>query len=282
LKGKAAVCIAVPVASISPDTIKVILILGFAAVLLAAPLVYRILSGEKFGWFADPRFKRPGKKQWRQMRDKADRIIKGSIQLDANEIYELISAMQMEVEGHKRHKGTIEYERDRQRIAALCQKLEGMDLRVEPFDSLIERLKDDGLTEQAQQLHALVHSVSDRSFAQTKDDLLAELAKIRDESWHMLSPDTRTVLKQSIKLLKRNPFMSLYVYAILILIGLGLRLYHSIVQNKGYKFYKEHPVWLAVFVVLIGVPALILLVKFLRWKYAPRQNPYQSNLKDNR
>ena len=277
LKGKAAVCAAAPIALISPDSIKAILILAFAAVILASPLVYRILSGEKFGWFRDPRLKRPDKNQWRQLRNKADRIIEGREEIDPNELYELIAAMQIEVEGFKRHKGTIEYENDRMRITRLSQKLQGMNLRAEPFDSLAESLKDDGLIEQAQKLHDMIHTPSKRSFPQLKKELLAELVKIQVENRDILNPDTRTVLKQSVKSLRLNPFMSLYIYAALIVIGLGLRFYHSIVEDKGYKFYRNHPVWIAVFVLLIGVPALILVIKFLTWKYAVRENPYQLN-----
>ena len=275
LKGKATVCVVVPIALISSDSIKAILILAFAAVILASPLVYRILSGEKFGWFRDPRLKRPNQNQWHQLRNKADRIIEGREEIDANELYELIAAMQIEVEGYKRHQGTIEYENDRMRITRLSQKLQGMNLHAEPFDSLAERLKEDGLIEQAQKLHDMIHTPSKKSFPQLKKELLAELVTIRDESWDILSPDARTALKQSVKSLRHNPFMSLYIYAALIVIGLGLRFYHSIVEDKGYKFYRNHPVWIAAFALLIGVPALILVIKFLTWKYAVRENPYQ-------
>jgi hypothetical protein len=48
-KGKEAVCISAFIASISPDSIKAIIILAVVALVLAGPLVYRILSGEKFG-----------------------------------------------------------------------------------------------------------------------------------------------------------------------------------------------------------------------------------------
>ena len=273
-------CAAVPIALISPDSIKAILILAFAAVLLSAPLVYRILSGEKFGWFRDPRLKRPDKNLLRQLRNKADRIIEGREEIDANELYKLITTMQIEVEGYKRHKRTIEYENDRVRITRLSQKLQGMNLRVEPFDSLAESLKDDGLIEQAQKLHDMIHTPSKGSFPQFKKELLAELAKIKVENRDILSPDTRTVLKQSVKSLRHNPLTSLYIYAALIVIGLGLRFYHSIVEDKGYKFYRNHPVWIAVFVILIGVPALILVIKFLTWKYAVHENPYQLNQTD--
>jgi len=267
----------ISIASISPDSIKAILILVFAAVILAGPIVYRILSGEKFGWFRDPSLKRPDKNQWHRLRDKADRIIEGRTEIDGNELYELITTMQIEIEGYKRHEGTIEYENDRERITRLSQKLNGMDLRVEPFDSLVERLKEDGLIEQAQKLHTMVHNPSNKSLPQLKKEFLDELAKIRDENWDILGPDTRAAWKQSVKLLKHNPFRSLYVYAALIVIGLGLRFYHSIVEDKGYEFYRKHPIWIAVFAVLIGVLALILVIKFLAWKYSLCENPYQSN-----
>lgn len=273
-------CIAVPIASISPDSIKLILILGFATVLLVGPLVYRILSGEKFSWFSDPKLKRPDKDQWQNLRNKADMIIEGKSEIGANELCELITTMQIEVEGYKRHKGTIEYEKDLERITRLSQKLQGMDLRVEPFDSLAERLKENGLIEQSQKLHTMIHTPSSKSWPQVKKDLLAELAKIKDEQWDILGSDTRKALRQSIKSLKQNPLTSIYMYVALIVIGLGLRFYHSIVEDKGYEFYKKHPIWIAVFAVLIGVPALILLIKFLAWKYAVRENPYQSNLTD--
>jgi uncharacterized membrane protein len=123
----------------------------------------------------------------------------------------------------------------------------------------------------------MIHSKSDKSLPQIKKELLAELVKIRDENSDILNPDTATALKQSIKLLKYNPLGSIYFYAALIVIGLGLRLYHSIIENKGYKFYKEHPIWIVVFAVIIGIPSLILLIKFLTWKYSFRENPYKLN-----
>lgn len=272
--------IVVSIASISPDSIKAILILVFAAAILIGPLMYKILSGEKFGWFRDPRFKRPDKNEWQNLRNKADLIIEGKSEIDANELCELITTMQIEVEGHKRHTGTIEYEKDLERITRLSQKLQGVDMRIEPFDSLTERLKKDGLIEQAKKLHAMMHTPSDRNLTQAKKELLAELAKIKDENWDNLGPGTKASFKQSVKLLKQNPLRTLYVYAALIVIGLGLRLYHSIVEDKGYKFYRDHPIWIAVFAILIGVPGLILVIKYLAWKYSMHGNPYQPNLMD--
>jgi len=255
------------IASISPDSIKAILILFIAAVALIGPLVYSILSGEKFGWFRDPELKRPDKKQWQSLRDKADQIIDGSLEIDPDDIFELIDTMRVEVEGYQRNKGTVECEKDRERITGLYQKLQDLDLRTEPFDSLTEHLKEDGLTEQAQNLHGMIHARTHASLSQIKKELLAELAKIKDESWNTLSTETRAAFKQSVKILKHNPFTSIYVYAALIVFGLGLRFYHSIIGEKGYKFYRENPIWIAVFIVIIGVPALILVIKFLIWKY---------------
>jgi hypothetical protein len=273
-------CVEVAIGSISPDSMKVVVILCVAAVVVAGSFVYRILSGEKFGWFTDPIFKRPGKKEWQDLRNKAALIIEGKSEIDANELCELISTMQIEVEGYKRNKGTIEYEKDRERITRLSEKLEGMELRVEPFASLIENLKKDGLIEQADELHNMVHAPSYKSLRQAKEELLAGLVKIKKEKCDMLSGDTRTALRQSIKSVKQNPLTSIYLYGALIILGLGLRLYHSIVEDKGYEFYRKHPVWIAVFAVLIGVPALILVIKFVAWKYGVREKLWQSNLTD--
>lgn len=264
----------IAMAFICPDSVKAVLILGFAVIILAGPLLYRILSGEKFTCFRDPGSKRPDKKQWHQLRNKVDQIIKGREEIDANELYELIATMQIEVEYYKRNKGTIEYQNDHERIRELYKKVQGMDVRAEPFDSLVEHLKGDGLIEQAQRLHTMVHGPSNRSLPQLKNYFLDELAKIRRESWNILGPDTKAVWEQSVKSLKHNPFTSLYVYAALIVIGLALRLYHSIVENKGYEFYRKHPIWIVVFAVIIGVPVLILVVKFVAWKYSMRENPY--------
>ena len=281
LKGKAAVCISVFIASLSTEDIKAILILVFVAVVLIGPLVYKILSGEKFGWFRDPELKRPDKNQWQQLRNKADQIIEGSLEVDGCELYELVKTMQVEVKAYKRKQGTVEYEKDLERITGLSQKLQGMDPRFEPFDSLIEHLKEDGLTEQAQNLHGMMHAQTNASLRQIKKEVLAELAKIRDENWDPLSPETRTAFKQFVKILKYNPLTSIYVYVALIVFGLGFRFYHSIIEEKGYKFYRENPIWIAVFVLIIGVPALILVIKFLAWKYSTRENPYQSNQAGN-
>ena len=273
-------CVEVAISSISPDSMKAIVILCVAAVAVAGPLVYRILSGEKFGWFTDPGFKRPGKNEWQDLRNKADLIIKGKAEIDADELCELISTMQIEVEAYKRNKGTIEYESDRERIMRLSEKLQGMELRVEPFDSLIENLKKDGLIEQADELHNIVHAPSYKSLRQARKGLLAGLVKIKQEKWDMLGGDTRAALRQSIKLVKQNPLTSIYIYGALIILGLGLRLYHSIVEDKGYEFYRKHPVWIAVFAVLIGVPLLILVIKFVAWKCRVREKSWQSNLAD--
>lgn len=272
--------IAVPIASISPDAIKAILLLSFVTVLVAGPLVYKILSGEKFGWFQDPRFKRPNKNQWQQLRNKADQIIEGKEKIEANKLYELVTTMHFEIEKYKRNKGTIEYENDRQRIKKLSQKLQGMELRVEPFDSLAKHLKEDGLIEKAQKLHAMIHDTSSKNFEQTKKELLTELAKIRDENQTTLNSEARTTLKQCTKVLRHNPLRSFYIYAAIFFIGLGLGIYNSIVKNKGYKFYKNNPVWIVIFAIIIGVPALILVIKFLSWKYSVCENPYQSNPTD--
>jgi len=270
------------IASTSPDIIHGILILIIAAIIIAGPLVYKILSGEKFGWFSDPRFKRPNKKEWDELRRKADRIIKGEMEIDANELHELVVAMQVEVEGHKRHKGTIEYENDRERIVKLSQKLQGMELRVEPFDSLVEHLKQDGLVEQANKLHNVIHANSNKSFPQIKGEYLAELTKIKKENWTVLGPETQKTLRQSIKLLKQNPNRLIYISVVVFVIGLGLGLYNSIVKNRGYEFYKKNPIWTAVLAVIIGVPAAILVIKFLIWKYGMKENPYQPNLMEER
>jgi hypothetical protein len=280
LKGKAVMCISVFIASLSTEDIKAILILVFVAIALIGPLIYSILSGEKFGWFRDPELKRPDKNQWQQFRDKADQIIEGSLEIDGSELYELAKTMQVEVEYHKRNKGTVEYEKDRERITGLSKKLQGMDLRVEPFDSLTEHLKEDGLTEQAQKLHLMIHTATDASLSQMKKEFRAELAKIKDENWDILGPDTKTAFKQSVKILKYNPLTSICVYAALIIFGLGLRFYHSIIEEKGYKFYRDNPIWIAVFVLIIGVPALILVIKFLAWKYSTCENPYRFNQTD--
>jgi hypothetical protein len=116
--------------------------------------------------------------------------------------------------------------------------------------------------------HGRIHSRTDAGLSQIKKELLAELAKIKNENWDTLSPETGTAFKQSVKILKHKPFTSIYVYTGLIVFGLGLRFYHSIIEEKGYKFYRENPIWIAVFAVVIGVPALILVIKFLIWKYA--------------
>ena len=266
-------------ASISPDDLKAILILSFGAVIIAGPLVYRILSGENFGWFRDPDLKRPDKKQWDQLRDKADQIIEGKVEFDTNELCELVSKMQLEIEYHKRNKGTIEYENDCERITRLSQKLQDKDLRIEPFYSFTEHLKEDGMIEQAQKLHTMLHSPSNKSLLQFKKDFLDELAKIRDERWDILGPETKALWEQSVKLLKHNPLRSLYIYAALIVVGLGLRFYHSIVEDKGYEFYRKHPVWIVVFVVIIGLPALILAIKFMAWRYSMREDAYNQTTK---
>jgi hypothetical protein len=266
------------IASKSPDVIYGILILVVAAIIVAGPLVYRILSGEKFGWFGDPHLRRPNKKEWEELRRKADKIFKGDIEIDANELYELVTTMNIEVAGYKRNKGTTEYENDLERIAKLSQKLQGMELRIDPFDSLLKHLKEDGLIEQANKLHDMIHSASPKSFSQAKNECLAELIKIKNEKLSILNPETQKKLKQSIKLLKSKPFTSVYIYITLLVIGLALRFYHSIVQNKGYKFYKENPVWIVVFILIIGVPAVVLAIKFLMRKFGTKENPYQLNL----
>ncbi len=281
LRGKAAVYLYFTIASISSDSIKAVLILAVAAVIIAGPLVYKILSGEKFGWFRDPELKRPDKNQWQALREKADQVIGGALEVEGGELYELVNTMRIEVENRKRNIGTVEYEKDRERITGLYQKLQGMDLRVEPFDSLTEHLKEDGLIEQAQNLHGRIHSRTDAGLSQIKKEILAELAKIKNENWDTFSPETRTAFKQSVRILKHNPLTSIYIYAGLIVFGMGLRFYHSIIEEKGYKFYKENPIWIAVFAVVIGVPALILVIKFLIWKYATSENPYHSNRIDS-
>ncbi len=256
------------IVSISPDSIKLILILGAASIVLAGPLVYRVLSGEKFSWFRDPDRKRPDENEWDQLRDKSDQIIEGKGEFDANEICNLISKMQIEIQYYKRKKGTIEHENDCERISKLSQKLQDMDLRVEPFDSFTEYLKEDGLIIEAQKIHTIVHSPSNNSLRQTKKEFLAELKIIQQEHWNILSHDTKTAWKQSVKFLKHNPYMSIYCPVALIAIGLGFRFYHSIVEDKGYEFYIKHPVWIVVFALIIGLPALILAIKYVVWKYS--------------
>jgi len=270
------------IASKSPDVIHGILILVIAAVVVAGPLVYKIFSGEKFGWFSDPRFKRPNKKEWDELRRKADQIIKGDMEINANELYELIMAMNVEVEGHKHGKGTIEYEQDHERIAKLSQKLQGMKLRIEPFDSLVEHLKLDGLIEQANKLHDMIHKNINESIPKVVKKCLTELIKIKGESWINLGPETRKTLRQSIKLLNQNPDRLIYVSVAIFVIGLGLGLYNSIVQNRGHEFYKENPVWIVIFTLIVGVPAVILVVKFLMWKFYKKENSYQRNLTGGR
>jgi hypothetical protein len=257
------------------DILKVILILGAAAIIVAGPLVVRILSGEKFRWFGDSDVKRPNREQWEQLRNKADRIIEGKTEIEGKHLYELVREMKIEVEGHKRNKGTIEYEKDTERIIKLSQKLQGMYIRIEPFDSLVERLKEDGLTGQAEKLHDMIHNCSKKSGSEIKKTFLAELLQIRDQHWVDLRQDTRLLLKQSLRTIKHNPFMSIYVGVALIVVGLALRFYHSIVKEKGYEFYIKHPLWIVVFILLIGVPAMILLIKIFTWKRSICENPYQ-------
>jgi len=276
------VCISVFIASLSSESIKAILIFVFVAAVVVGPLMYKILSGEKFGWFGDPEFKRPDKNQWQSLRDRADQIIEGNLEIDSNELCELTNTMEQELKIYKRNKGTVEYEKDLERITGLYKKLQGVDLRVEPFDSLTENLREDGLTEQAQNLQGMIHSRTNDSLRQIKKELIAELAKIKKERWNILSPETKTAFKQSVKILKHNPFTSIYACAALIVFGLGLRFYHSIFEEKGYKFYKENPIWIAVFALIVGVPALILVIKFLAWKYSVRDNPYQFDRIDKR
>ncbi len=274
-------CIFISIASISADNlIKVILFLGFAALIIAGPLLYRVFyKKEKFGWFRNPELKRLDKNQWLKLRNKADQIINGSELVSAEQLYELLETMQLEIiESYKRGKETIEYKKDCERITKLSEKLEAMGIKVEPFDSLVECLKEDGLVEQSRKLNNMVHNLTDKSFAQLKKEFLAELANIKKENWNTLSYNTRTKLKESIKCLRHNPFMSVYAYAALFFFGIGLKFYQSIVEDKGYEFYKKHPIWIVVFAVIIGVPALILLIKFLGWRYSLRANPYRSNL----
>ena len=261
------------IVSASSISLKVILFLIFLVVIIAGPLVYRILIGEKFGWFKDPNNRRPNKDQWDQLRDKADRIIGGTLEVEGKELCELIGEMKYELEVHERNKGTIEYENDCQRIEQLYKKLEGMDLRIEPFDSLVEYLEKDGLTEQARKLHDMMHLTCTKSMYQFKKELRAELVKIRNESWDILRPETKTALKESIKSLKDNSIITVCVGGVVLLGGLALRFYHSIVQEKGYEFYKEHPAWLLAFAILIGVPCVILVIKFIAWKNSFREKP---------
>jgi len=266
----------IPIASVSPDIIKVIPIFAFFAIILAGPLIYRILSGEKFGWFRDPRFKRLDDDQWQQLRDKADRVIEGNLEIDADELCDLLSEMQCELVQSRRRRDSIEFGDDCKRTEILSQKLQEMDLRIEPFDSLTEYLKRDGLIEQSRKLHKMVHDPDNKNSTQLKKDFLDELVKIRSESWNILNQDTRAAWKKSVKALKYNPFRSIYIYAAILAIGLGLRFYFSIVEDKGYRFYNKHPVWIVFFAVIIGLPVLILTVKFLIWKYSTRENPHQS------
>ncbi|MHC4213982.1 MAG: hypothetical protein ACYSWP_11470, partial [Planctomycetota bacterium] len=104
----------------------------------------------------------------------------------------------------------------------------------------------------------------------------AELVKIRDQQWDTLRPETKTALNESvksIKSLKDNSIITVCVCAVVLVIGLALRFYHSIVQEKGYEFYKEHPAWLLAFAILIGVPGLILVIKFIAWRSSFREKP---------
>jgi hypothetical protein len=267
----------ITIASVSPDVIKIIILFCFVAAIMAGPLIYRILSGEKFGWFTDPRFGRPGKKQWQRLSEKADQIIEGKLEVEANELCELIIKMQVEFRRHKYKKRTMEYEQDYERITLLSKKLKDMNLPIEPFDSLSEYLKKEGLIEQAQKINNIVHGNNNKDLFQFKKDFLYELMKIKNENWEILSLDTRAAWKQSVKLLKDNPFRSLYIRAALFVSCIALSFYSSIVKDKGYKFYKKNPVWIIVFVIIIGLPALILAIKFLLWKYSIRTNTNQSS-----
>ena len=261
----------IPIASVSPDIIKAIILFCFVAVILAGPLIYRILSGEIFGWFTNPRFRRPGKNQWQILRENADQIIEGKLKIEADELCELISKMQIEITQRKYNERTKDYEQDYERITLLSKKLKDMNPRIEPFDSFTEYLKEDGLIEQAQKIHNMTRGTYNNWF-QYKQEFLNELVKIKSENWNVLSQDTRETWKQSVKLLKHNPFRSLYISAAVFIFGIALSFYNSIVKNKGYEFYKKHPVWIIVFVLIIGLPAIILSIKLLLWKYSIHKN----------
>lgn len=249
------------ICSISPDATKAILFFVLAAVILAAPLIYRILSGEKFGWFRNPRYKRPNEKQWQEFRAKADLIIADKLKIEARDLYGLLRMAVEEIEYYKRNKKKPEFATDRERIAKLSKILTEMVTRIEPFDSLIENLRTEGLIKQSEQLGALRRNPS-----ATRKQFLTELKKIKAEHWHALSKDAKSILTESIKCLKRDPFVRLYISMGAFVLILGMAFYNSIVEQKGYKVFKDNPVLLVIIAAIIIVPSLILTIKLLARK----------------
>ena len=110
-----------------------------------------------------------------------------------------------------------------------------------------------------------------------KKEFLDELYKIKKQNWNILNQQAKEEWKKSVQLLKQNPFRSLYLLTALFALSLGLKFYSSIIEDKGYEFYKKHPIWIIIIAIIIGVPILILIMKFLSGKYSIGNNTYNQS-----
>ena len=244
----------------SGDWAKLLLILGVAALLYAGPLVYRILRGEKFTGFRDPS-DRPGKRQWQALREEADRVIAGDLNLEAQAFQGLIDSMIFEIQIRQYRNNSLEQSEDVRRVQRLTEVFEakGYRQRIEPFDSLADGLERDGLGGVAQRLRSPVHGGSPPQQQDFRKAFVEALRGIRGEHWEAMRGGTRKRWRECYKLVNSRLLLRAALVIAISVVLAGLSIYEGWVGEGQYKYFRDHPEWLWAFAAY-GLLVLTLLV----------------------
>ena len=75
--------------------------------------------------------------------------------------------------------------------------------RIEPFDSLVDGLRRDGLAEAADRLHSLLHATAWTTGSELYGELRLELKRIQQTYGKRFRPKTKACFKEAVAAVKK-------------------------------------------------------------------------------
>jgi hypothetical protein len=227
-----------------------------------------VVRGEKFTWFRNPSG-RPSKRQWQALREQADRVIAGELDLESRAFQDLIDSMISEMQWRQYRNDSLDQSEDLLRVQKLAEvfQAKGHKQRIEPFDSLADGLEGDRLAGAGEQLRSLAHTKSRMGVREFRKASVELLRAIKGEHWQQMSGETRKRWTESYKVVNYHLLLRLVLLVTFLLVVVGLVIYKGWVHEGQYKYFQDNPEWLWVFAaydLLVTVLLVAVIVSYVR------------------
>ncbi len=251
----------------SEDWVRLLTVLAVGGGIYAGPLAYRIIRGEKFTWFGNPSG-RPNRRQWQALRERANRVISGEMELESAEFQDLIESMTAGMTIRRCRDNPSDQSEDARRVRRLTElfQAKGYTFRLEPFDSLADGLQGDGLSGAAQQWRSLVHGKSRMDTKEFRKASGEVLRAIKAEHWAQMSSETRKRWRECRVLVTRTALLRAVTLVTIFLVLAGLIIYDGWVRQGQYKYFQDNPRWLwgfAAFGLLVLTLSVAIIVSYI-------------------